>query len=43
MTKIERDTLCRIAEMAGQEIMAVYRDGGETWQKDRNKQDIHFS
>lgn len=26
--------LCRIAEAAGQEIMAVYREGGETWQKD---------
>lgn len=34
MTKAELDTLCRIAEVAGQEIMAVYRDGGETWQKD---------
>lgn len=34
MTKAELDTLCRIAEAAGQEIMAVYRDGGETWQKD---------
>lgn len=27
-------TLCDIAEAAGQEIMAVCRDGGETWQKD---------
>lgn len=27
-------TLCDIAEAAGQEIMAVYRDGGETWHKD---------
>ena len=34
MTKAELDTLCRIAEVAGQEIMAVYREGGETWQKD---------
>ena len=34
MTKAELDTLCRIAEAAGQEIMAVYRDGGVTRQKD---------
>lgn len=34
MIQTELDTLCRIAEAAGQEIMAVYRDGGETWQKD---------
>lgn len=34
MNQTELDTLCRIAEAAGQEIMAVYRDGGETWQKD---------
>lgn len=34
VTNTELDTLCRIAEAAGQEIMAVYRDGGETWQKD---------
>lgn len=27
-------TLCDIAEAAGREIMAVYRDGGETWHKD---------
>lgn len=33
MNQTELDTLCRIAEMAGQEIMAVYREGGETWQK----------
>lgn len=34
MTQNELETLCRIAEAAGQEIMAVYRDGGEAWQKD---------
>ena len=34
MNQNELDTLCLIAEAAGQEIMAVYRDGGETWQKD---------
>lgn len=34
MNQTELDTLCRIAEAAGQEIMAVYREGGETWQKD---------
>ena len=34
MTKAELDTLCRIAEAAGQEIMAVYREGGETSLKD---------
>jgi len=34
MTETELDTLCQIAEAAGQEIMAVYRDGGEIWQKD---------
>ena len=27
-------TLCQIAEAAGREIMAVYRDGGAVWQKD---------
>lgn len=34
MNQNELDTLSLIAEAAGQEIMAVYRDGGETWQKD---------
>lgn len=33
MNQTELDTLCRIAEAAGQEIMAVYREGGEIWQK----------
>jgi 3'(2'),5'-bisphosphate nucleotidase len=32
--KEELETLCHIAEAAGQEIMAVYREGGKTWQKD---------
>ncbi len=34
MTREELDALCRIAEAAGREIMAVYENGGETWQKD---------
>lgn len=34
MNQTELDTLCRIAEAAGREVMAVYRDGGETWHKD---------
>jgi 3'(2'),5'-bisphosphate nucleotidase len=34
MTQNELDTLCQIAEAAGREIMAVYRDGGETWHKE---------
>lgn len=34
ITRSELEILCRIADAAGQEIMAVYRDGGETWQKD---------
>lgn len=34
VNKNELKILCRIAEAAGQEIMAIYRDGGETWQKD---------
>ena len=34
VTKLELMTLCHIAEAAGQEIMAVYREGGEIWQKD---------
>ncbi len=34
MTREELDTLCRIAEAAGREIMAVYESGGQTWQKD---------
>lgn len=34
ITKEQLDTLCRIAEAAGREIMAVYEHGGETWQKD---------
>lgn len=33
VTQTELDTLCRIAEAAGREILTVYRDGGETWQK----------
>jgi 3'(2'),5'-bisphosphate nucleotidase len=33
ITQTELATLCHIAEAAGQEIMAVYREGGETWQK----------
>lgn len=28
------ETICRIAEVAGAEIMAVYRSGGKVWQKD---------
>lgn len=32
--KEQLDTLCRIAEAAGREIMDVYRHGGESWQKD---------
>lgn len=34
MTREALDTLCRIAEAAGREILAVYEHGGETWQKD---------
>lgn len=34
VTQTELDTLCQIAEAAGREIMAVYRDGGETWLKE---------
>ncbi len=34
MTREQLDTLCRIAEAAGREIMAVYEHGGETWKKD---------
>lgn len=34
MTNTELEILCHIAEVAGQEIMAVYREGGEIWQKD---------
>ncbi len=34
ITKEQLDTLCRIAEAAGREIMAVYATGGETWLKD---------
>jgi 3'(2'),5'-bisphosphate nucleotidase len=33
ITQTELATLCHIAEAAGQEIMAVYREDGETWQK----------
>ena len=33
ITQTELDTLCHIADAAGQEMMAVYREGGETWQK----------
>ena len=54
MTKTELDTLCRLAEAAGREVMAVYRDGGEIWQKGdqsplteadlrADKKDTHFS
>lgn len=34
VTREQLDTLCRIAEAAGHEIMAVYETGGATWQKD---------
>lgn len=34
LTKEQLDCLCDIAAQAGQDIMAVYRDGGEIWQKD---------
>lgn len=34
LTRDVLDTLCRIAEAAGKEIMAVYRDGGQAWQKE---------
>lgn len=34
ITQSELSILCHIAEAAGQEIMAVYREGGETWQKE---------
>jgi 3'(2'),5'-bisphosphate nucleotidase len=33
LTEPDLDTLCRIAEAAGQEIMAIYQDGCEIWQK----------
>lgn len=33
-TREDMLALCQIAEAAGREIMAVYRNGGETWQKD---------
>lgn len=34
LSDIELEILCRIAEAAGQEVMAVYRDGGTTWHKE---------
>lgn len=34
MTRDELDSLCRIAEAAGREIMDVYRHGGAQWEKD---------
>lgn len=34
LSETQLRTLCDIAEAAGREIMAVYLDGGKTWQKD---------
>ena len=34
MNAQELQTLCQIALAAGREVMAVYRDGGQTWQKE---------
>ncbi len=34
ITKEHIDTLCQIAEAAGREILAVYEQGGPTWEKD---------
>lgn len=34
LSETQLQILCDIAEAAGREITAVYRDGGETWQKD---------
>lgn len=34
LTQEQLDTLCQIATLAGQEIMAVYADGGRSWQKE---------
>lgn len=34
LTREQLGVLCAIAEAAGREIMAVYAEGGETWQKD---------
>ncbi len=34
ITKEQLDTLCRIAEVAGREILAVYEQGGPTWEKE---------
>lgn len=34
LTREQLSELCDIAEAAGREIMAVYAEGGETWQKD---------
>lgn len=34
LNKTQLQTLCKIAEAAGREIMTVYRDGGEIWNKD---------
>ena len=33
MNSTELETLSQIAQAAGQEIMDVYRNGGDTWQK----------
>jgi 3'(2'), 5'-bisphosphate nucleotidase len=33
MDEINLQRLCSIAQAAGQEIMAVYEQGGATWQK----------
>lgn len=34
VSNAELEAICRIAELAGQEIMTVYRDGGKIWEKD---------
>ena len=34
VSETELESLCQIAEAAGREIMAVYRDGGDAWLKD---------
>jgi 3'(2'),5'-bisphosphate nucleotidase len=34
VSETELQSLCQIAEAAGREIMAVYRDGGDIWLKD---------
>lgn len=33
VTRQELESLCTIAEMAGREIMAIYKNGGEVWTK----------